>query len=245
MLSYPRPPITEAVLQLNFANRLNRADIEKAAAALGPGYQKVDELNLQFIVTPTGSLAPTSEPAGIRLTDPVLQQVVIIYADSLTVSRLAPYPGWDAFYKAGSEVFSRVRKKMGYRQIVRAAVRYVNRIDIPHGPGNNPPTIGDYLNVHYSGPAILGMGMPSAYMMQADFSLASEWAKVVVRVSTTDPALIRHSSVVLDLDVFCDHGIPQQEAELEKLFSKMRDLKNSVFTDCVTPAAEQLFGGRS
>jgi uncharacterized protein (TIGR04255 family) len=245
MLSYQRPPITEAVLQLNFANQLDRADIEKVAAAVGSGYQKSDELNFQFVVNPAGSVSGKTEPTGIRLTHPVLQQLIIIYASSISVSRLAPYPGWDAFYKAGSEVFSRVRKRMGYRQITRAAVRYVNRIDIPHGPDNNPSSIGDYLRVYYSGPTIVGMSAPSAYMTQAEFGSASEWAKVIVRVLTVEPALIRHSSVVLDLDVYCDKGIPQQEAELEKFFTKMRHLKNSVFTDCITPAAEQLFGGRS
>jgi uncharacterized protein (TIGR04255 family) len=245
MLSYPRPPITEAVLQLNFANQLDRPEIEKVAAVLGSGYQKSDELNFQFVLNPVGSFSGKSEPAGIRLTDPVLQQIIIINASSIGVSRLAPYPGWNAFYKAASEVFSRVRKRTGYRQITRAAVRYVNRIDIPHGPDNNPSSIGDYLRVYYSGPTILGMSAPSAYMTQAEFGSASDWAKVIVRIMTVEPALIRHLSVVLDLDVFCDKGIPQQEAELEGFFTKMRDLKNTVFTDCITPAAEQLFGGRS
>jgi len=245
MLSFPRPPIIEAVLQLNFANSLDRREIEKAAGWFGSGYQKADELNFEFMVNPTGQFSGKSEAVGIRLTDPVVQQVIIIQPTWITYSRWAPYPGWNAFFEAGWRVFHRARQRMGYRPIVRAAVRYVNRIDIPHGQDNNPSKIGDYLKVHYSGPSILGMSAPSAYMIQADFSSLAERAKVTVRVSTADAALIRHTSVILDLDVYCDQAIPQQEEELQKFFAEMRDLKNQVFTDCITQAAEDLFGGRT
>lgn len=244
MLSYPRPPITEAVLQLNFGSTWDRKEIERCAESLGSEYQKANEMNVEFIVNPSGQISSKATPLGIRLTNPLLQQIVIIQPDAITFSRSAPYPGWDAFFGAGWEIFRSTRKKMGYRPITRAAVRYVNRIDIPHGSSNNRPKLEDYLRVHYSGPPILGMSAPNAYLQQADFHAPDGSIKVNIRVATQDPALIRHSSVLLDLDVFCDKALPQAEAELGRFFARLRTVKNDVFKACVTPAAEALFGAK-
>ncbi|MFN5625028.1 MAG: TIGR04255 family protein, partial [Planctomyces sp.] len=49
------------------------------------------------------------------------------------------------------------------------------------------------------------------------------------------------TSVVLDIDLFQDHALPNDEAELWKCFEALHDRKNEIFEACITDAARELF----
>jgi hypothetical protein len=121
----------------------------------------------------------------------------------------------------------------------------VNRIDIPYDPGNQQPDVREYVTFGPPLVTMLGMQSPTNYLVQCDFFPENEWAKAIVRSGTQLPALIRHISLLLDIDVFVDKDLPQQEERIEELMHRLRDLKNSVFADCITPRAEALFEPRT
>ncbi len=240
MKTYLRPPITEAIIQLNFADILDRKGIERAADAFGKEYARQDEAEISLKIE-LGHVSQAMKPAGIRLTNSALQQNIIIRENSIIVGRLAPYPGWDLFFAEVWDAFRAVRRRLGYRKVTRVGMRYVNRIDIPYQEDNSPPNWREYVRSGFVDLPLLGMTSPTNYLAQGDFFPPGGWAKVVVRTATAQPVLIRHLSLLLDFDVFVDVDVPQSEVELEKLFERLRDLKNEVFMACITPKAEALF----
>lgn len=239
--AYPKAPIVEAVIELSFGTALDRNAIERAASVFGADYTRQDEAELS-VVLDGGSVRQTLTPAGVRLSHPFPARNILIRDRSVVYARLAPYPGWDVFFAEASDAFRRVRGRLGYRPVRRVGARYVNRIDIPKGPDAPPLRYNDYLAFGPPSTSLLGMNSPTNYLVQCDFFPDSGWAKAIVRSGTQTPALIRHASLLLDIDVFVDTAVPQQEAEIEALMHRLRDLKNRVFEDCITDEARALFG---
>ncbi len=240
MKTYARPPIIEASIEVKFADKLDRRDIERTADTLGKQYARQDEAEVSLRIE-KGQVSHTLTPAGIRLTNTALLHTVLVRESALAFARLPPYPGWDQFFAEAWEVFHETRRRLGYRKVVRVGLRYVNRIDIPFGPDNSPQNPREFVRTGFIDVSLLGMVTPTAYLTQGDFFPLGGWAKAVVRTATAVPALIRHSALLLDIDVFADADVPQIETDLEKLMGRLRDLKNEVFLACITPKAEALF----
>jgi uncharacterized protein (TIGR04255 family) len=239
---YIRPPIIEVVLELTYGTPLDRQGIERLAGVFDSSFARQDEADISVKIE-GGQVTPTiSTPAGIQLIHPFPHRTILLRQRTITYSRTAPYPGWEAFFLEAVDAFRKSRKRVGYRPVTRVGLRYVNRIDIPYGAENQPPDVRDYLNFGPATITILGMATPTNYLTQCEFFPSDGWAKVIVRSGTTPPALIRHTSMLLDIDVFVDKDLPQQEEELEALMHRLRDLKNRVFADCITAQAEALFG---
>jgi len=49
------------------------------------------------------------------------------------------------------------------------------------------------------------------------------------------------TSVVLDIDLFQDHALPNDECELWDCFKALHDRKNEIFEACITDAAREMF----
>lgn len=240
MKTYPRPPITEASIELRFADKVDRRGVERIADVLGKQFVRQDEADISLRIE-KGHVSHTMSPAGIRLTNKALLQTILVRESSLAFVRLAPYPGWEQFFAEAWDVFREVRKRLGYRKVARVGMRYVNRIDVPYGSDNSTQNFRDFVTTGFPDVRLLGMESPNAYLTQGDFFPSGSWAKVVVRTATVLPALIRHSALLLDIDVFTDTDVPQSEADLEKIMNRLRVLKNEVFAACITPKAEALF----
>lgn len=238
---YEAPPVIEAVIELVFADRLNEEDLRRAADALTkkdyPSRQKEAGFELQLDAS-----GPRMEKTGDRwsLRDSAAQETVIIQQTSVIFSRQSPYPGWPAFFEAAWKVFSRVRAKLGYKRMARVGVRYVNRLDIPRDQSGRTADLSEYLHVGPRHPRSENLEQPGAFLTQSDFFNVLGASLVTVRAATTEPAIIDHTSVLLDLDVQTT-DVPQSEVDLQELIHGLREIKNTVFLACITSKAEALF----
>lgn len=240
--SYEKPPIIEAVIELSFADKLDEAQLKRAADAVPAEYGlRKGMTGYGLKVTAAGPVSETIGK-GWRLTDATAQKVVIIRDSLVAAARLPPYPGWDKFFGESWEVFARMRAKIGYRKLVKVGIRYVNRLDIPN---ENSGDFGDYLNCGLKPLPMLGISHPKAFLTQSDYFPEADVAqRIIVRSGTVEPAIIGHSSLLLDVDVHAEKDLPQSEVDLQKLMHKLRETKNRVFKACVTSKAEALFKAR-
>lgn len=237
---YRRPPITEAVIDLRVVlpNPVI-SDLERVRSGDESSYPTVELINvatgkMQVGVAVTASATTKQTGFLFRSADGKLIQQARL--DGFTLSRLAPYQSWDDFCGEARRLWAIYRSIARPSAITRAAVRYINRIDIPL-PMND---FGDYLRtVPQVSPAL-----PQAlagYFMRLLIPLDDVKSQAVVTETLIEPAAPDLVSVVLDIDVFRTEDLPSEEAELWAMFEKLRGAKNKVFEGCITAKARELF----
>lgn len=243
---YKRPPITEAVIEIRFAEPLDPADIGKVSSALGsqyPNRRDIQNFGLQVSPPPPGTRsrpAPqvrVDEQSGQRRTTDDVAQLVLLWPSSFVVAQLAPYPGWDGFFERFARDWRIVKRAIGYRRIVRVGVRYINRIDVPASEAVILET--DYLAFYPTTPDSLGPF--AAYGLQAQFPLTKIGCNLRINSASVPSPLLGHISLVLDIDIGRETEVPQSDDEIFAFLTLIRTEKNAVFESCITERSRELF----
>ena len=238
---YRRPPITEAIIEVRFADPLEASQFEKAAVDFKDTYPiQQPTMAIALGVAPdawTGSVAQINQTTGSRLSSPDQTELAVLWPQSFVVSQLAPYPGWNHFFGRFERDWQLWKRAMGYRKIARVGLRYINRIDIPNS--GQIAEEADFLNVFAKAPDNLGPFV--AYGVQVQFLPDEHGCKLVLNSALVPSPLLNHTAIVLDLDAAVEFGAPQNDKDLYLLLNEMRHKKNSAFEACVTDRARELF----
>ncbi len=247
--SYVRPPITEAVIGIEFVIPLNEEVLADVQTRMAKDYQQSKKLgqvrfNVEVQVSTKQTTAPevhTKIDPGYRLSSSQLSELAILKINGLTVSQLAPYPGWVDFFDRFKRDWKNWKKAAGFREIKRVGVRYINRIDIPVENVPNAPIIEEshFLEIYPKVPAALGP--IDAYAMQISRKLPDLDCDVVINSAVVPSPLPDHLSIVLDQDISSSRSPPQSDEALFSLLEKVRERKNLIFEMCVTDGARELF----
>ncbi len=245
---YPTPPILEAVIGITFAQTLDGKALAKADERIGkhyPAHEDVHQTNFNVSLNIGEDrkmiAAPTEGTTvhGHKRTNPNLDELTILMPNSITVSQLAPYPGWDTFMARFKRDFHGYMGRQKTRQLSRVGVRYINRIDIP--VSGEIIEHEQYLNFHPRVPDTLGPIV--GYGMQVSFDIEKIDGQVTLRTTPVASPTLGHASFMLDIDVYTTSNLPMNEAALYELLGHMRVAKNRVFEECITQRARQeIFG---
>jgi uncharacterized protein (TIGR04255 family) len=133
---YKRPPITEAVIGVQFAAPVPADDLRKVSnrfKAHYPGDQEVKTLGVHVVNLPGGMPPVTNvqETVGHRRASNDATEIILFMPDTLIVSQLAPYPGWESFFSRFVRDWKLWKREIAFLKINRLGVRYINRIDLP------------------------------------------------------------------------------------------------------------------
>jgi uncharacterized protein (TIGR04255 family) len=239
---YKRPPITEAVIEIRFANPLPSSEIDKAIRQLASVYshqESVRTFNFAVGAPPGGEpQAATVINTGQRLSSDDLTQMVLLWPASFAVAQLAPYPGWDEFFPRFSRDWRLWKKAVDYQKIMRVGVRFINRIDVPssNNAAINEP---DFLNVYPTLPKSLRP--VASYGVQAQLHLPDIECGLLINSGAVPSPLIGYSSYLLDFDIYREPEPPQSDEGIYELLNRIRVKKNEVFEACVTDRAKETF----
>ena len=237
--NYSRPPILEAVIGITFSQPLSDKVLDAADRRIGKHYLLHEDVkNTSFsmalnvgadrrlIASPADSILVS----GHKRRSPDMDELVILMPDSITVSQLAPYQGWENFVARFKRDFHGYMGRQKTREISRVGVRYINRIDIPLS--------GDivhheqYLNFY---PRVVDpLGDIVGYSMQVSIAAKNIGGIVTLRSNPVASPTLGHASFILDIDVYKTIDLPMNEAALYDLLEKMRVEKNHVFEECIT-----------
>jgi uncharacterized protein (TIGR04255 family) len=241
---YERPPITEAVIALTFAEAIEARDLEKADSNFGrlyPHHQGARNLNVHVLVPPAPNLRPDTtvnkDEMGHRRSSDDQTQIVILWSTSFVFSQLAPYPGWDDFFGRFVRDWTLWKKSIGYRKISRVGVRYINRIDIPIT--GDLTHYEEFLNLYPQMPDELGPVF--AYGIQTQFAYHEIDGRITINSASVPSLLLENASFLFDQDIYKESNIPQNEEGLYKLLNQIHVKKNAVFEACITDRARELF----
>lgn len=239
---YPNAPITEAIIDLRVtpAEGGDRALLKLNEDGVLPEYPKQEELFEavgQMAVGPRGGSASVQQsPIGWKLTSADQRQIVQSRINGFTFSRLAPYDRWELFRNEARRLWDVYRKRLKPEAVVRVAVRYINRIDLP----------GDSVDLkeYFRTSPEIAPELPQqleGYFMQLRFPYPDVSGHCLINQTIVPPARENVVSVVLDIDLFRSQDLPQQEDDIWTCFEALHEGKNTIFEACITDPTRRLF----
>lgn len=222
---------------------MDSAGVDKVSDKFGshyPQHQRVENL-MVAVQLPAGQTdTPTTEidrQVGHRRSSSDMTELLVLWRSALVVSQLAPYPGWDEFFRRFVRDWKVWKRVMGFQTIARLGVRYINRIDIPLS--GHVVEHETFLNVYPKLPDILGP--VGAYAVQVVLPIEDIGCKLTLNSAVVPAPILDHASFVIDQDIAKEVDLPQSDKAIYELLNEIRVRKNNVFEACISNRARELF----
>ena len=235
---YDRPPIIEAVIELLFSTLVSEDELEEAKKYLKKNYvNEVPLEEIEFNLQIESSDVKRNTERFFRYSSQDETQMCLLKRKSFSVSQLAPYTSWNDFITRFERDYQLHKKHVGYKQIKRIGVRYINRIDIPV----TDPVIyeNDYLNIYPKYPDVLGV--LHGYAVQQRSRIDSLKSNLTINSAIVPSPLLHHTSILFDQDIGREEDVPQKIEDLILFLNQARIEKNRIFEACITDKARGLF----
>ena len=241
---YSKSPITEAVIELRFEQVINPDEamrVAKRFRASYPHWEDVPEYGVHVHLPQQLGAEPravaTNTVTSFKLTAPDAGEIVVVATDHISVSQLAPYPGWDHFFDRFTRDWRTFKEHAGYRRIQRIGVRFINRLDLPFIDGKIEQA--DYLTVYPQLPEQISTFL--SYGMQVQIPSPHIAGMLTINTAVVPSFLLGHGAIMFDLDLSIDRDIPQNDDAIYDLLDRIRVEKNRMFELCITDRARDLF----
>ena len=237
---YKQPPITEAVIAINFAKPIDPEEAAKVSDKFSvhyPQHQNVENVKVALQIDKDQTKSQVDREIGHRRSSPDVTELLVLWRSAFVVSQLAPYPGWDEFFQRFVRDWKLWKRTTGFRTIGRLGVRYINRIDIPmSGPVLE---YENFLNVYPKLPDSLGA--VGAYAVQAVLPIRDIGCNLTINSAVVPAPVLGHASFVIDQDIAKEVDPPQSDEAIYELLNEIRVRKNNVFEACISNRARELF----
>jgi uncharacterized protein (TIGR04255 family) len=246
---FPRlqfPPSIEAVIhwQAYAENFLDESILQRELLKRLPEYPNClvqNEVGIESAVIVDGrsEVNHWTRWNGFRLQGPNHRYVAQVSPTGVAFSRLEPYENWDSFQTEALRFWDIFIELAEPTSIQRLGVRYINRM-----PLNSGEWPSEYL--HMAPTSLPGLDLPAeSFFYQETFRVPEtpyfvNWVRTVQPQSSSPadgPALI------VDIDVFATELIDVDRESLIDRLNEMRWIKNKIFFSCITPMAQERFGG--
>lgn len=180
--------------------------------------------------------APTGGEDGYVFSSADGRQTAQARRDGFTFNRLKPYDRWESLRDEARRLWNRYREIANPIQIGRAALRYINRIEIPI-------SITNFKEYVLTTPEIapeLPQGM-STFFMRLVIPEQDLGFMAIVTETMEEPKgdLL---PFILDVDVHKERDFDaSDDTVLWNTFERLRDFKNDIFFKSITPRSKELF----
>jgi len=244
---YTKAPITEALIDL----RVETLEINPTTALLMlkgiqsnvmleyPECEDIVTFQSQLQMVPGVETKITSAQTGYRFVSGDRKRIFQVRLDGFTVSHLAPYQGWESLRNEAKRLWTIYKGVMKPKSVIRVAVRYLNRLDLPL-PLND---FRDYLQTVPEVSPSIPQGGLSDYFMRLSMPQDDLEAMLVLQQAIIpSPSDVDNVvSVVLDIDLFCEASISPHDDSCWEMLERFRTRKNAIFEACITDKARRLF----
>lgn len=240
---YSKAPIAEAVisLQVESSSPLDAAAFNDLADKL-PGYPKRALITgIEMGVSDANTASPLfhnrHSQVGLRLESADSSRVLQLQRQSFTFSHMPPYSSWKQFKGEGVGLWKQYVVATGPGRITRAAVRVINRLNVPAPMRELPRYVKLLPALPDSMPSL-----PDTFFMQFQLSLnhLAEGCRAIVNVGSGVQDGTENISLLLDFDVFVQHELSVSDDVVWPLLDKLSEGKNELFEACITDATREL-----
>lgn len=183
----------------------------------------------------------THQQGGFRFTSQNKQEILQARVDGFTFSTLAPYDRWEPFRDEARRLWELYRSAAKVESVTRAAVRYINRIDIPT---SDVFQLDEYLRTHPEVSDDMPHGTIANFFMQIQTWQEDLDCMVIINEAPAPSPDQTTTSIRLDLDLFREwFGEPwraDQDEAVWEFLEQLHDRKNEVFEASITDATRRL-----
>jgi len=244
-MSYKRPPIVEAAIEFQIKPQIEVAALDRARTRLKADFRVAEEIknyNIE-INAELGKVNVKNEFLGYRMVDTNSIHICQLRTNGFGVSRLSPYPGWDDFIGAVRDIWREWELAThSVNRISRVGLRFINRFDVPITDlGGFDPN--DYFSVGIAVPQPPFPKLDAQAMVIQGAMEGDSTFRFVVQSSTVPSPVLRHGSMLLDIDVAQSEVLPKSEDQLWALVDTMRSHKNTIFENSIRDTARRLIDG--
>ena len=236
-------PIREAIVDLKIAPVIETAKLTPLLESLKPRFPTQEVLQqstfgFQFGPHEMHSSRVDRGMHGGRLTSADGKYIVQLRVDGFTFSRLPPYETWERMRENAKPLWEEYIRHSGAEKVTRAAVRYINVMDLPLPIQD----FNEYLAAPPQVPGSLPQEVSGFFSRVIIVHRELDVAAVVTQVLET--SVENNVQVILDIDVFREareRDWPAGDPSVWEALEQMRDFKNRVFFESVTEKAAELF----
>ena len=245
--AYPNPTITEAVCDIHF--RLSQekvwrpsfpGELFKHIQNEYPEMEPVLEMGLQFEFGPLGTgtkFVPQRQKVRFKHgTRPLILQLA---EDSLSISTLSPYQGWETMRHDVLAAWQRVEEVLQPEVINRIGLRYINRIN-KETAQDRPSTwfvANDYISAGFlrSGPG---------FLLREEIHLDAENILIITLGDPQSEADGGHGTIIFDLDRIVEREVPIGQEVLMQEMDRLHADVWEVFSSAKGEKLEALLNRR-
>jgi uncharacterized protein (TIGR04255 family) len=239
---YSRAPITEAILDLKVILPdifpIERfLEIQARVRDRFPTSEPIHVGSLAIQAGPEIQVDASRQHSGFLFRSKDGLRIFQATLQGFTFNRLAPYNSWEEFSNDARNLWEIYKDICKPAFVTRAAVRYINRIDIPV---EGPIKLQDYLK---TAPDIAS-GLPqknlSSFFMQIQIPQEDLNCMLVINETLALPPSPGFISVIFDIDLFRQQAWQSDDEDIWDFLTQLRERKNQVFRESITEKTEEL-----
>jgi uncharacterized protein (TIGR04255 family) len=229
-----RPPIKEALIDIQLAQPMPQQFAEELSRITIPGYQKklpvrFQQWNIEIAEVPQTST--TNELFGWRFESDDGSKILQYRRNGIGFSIVRGYTDWNEIKLLTQEFWTKFLKKVEQPVVNRLATRYINVIDVP--------LTGDLQFDNYlAAPPRLPENLPQQirqFFVRLEVPFAPDLVAIITQ--TLDVPSPSHLPLILDIDVQMHKQMPGDSPDVWKALDTLREIKNDVFFSSVTEQA--------
>jgi uncharacterized protein (TIGR04255 family) len=239
---YKNPPIEEALCEFAFASETPQIDFtlpgklvnhEKTKEYSGPSRTQ----NVQTIMAPVNAapFAVHDAVARIQMPTPDGKKLLAVGANTLSVSILKPYDGWEAFKPRLEAALTAYSEVTGQTNVQRIGLRYINRIIVPTPDANASEYLTQVNWAHES----LGI-LQNSFMSREEY-LQADGARIIVQQVTLLPADPGTTEYLIDVDAVWNAGLVEGLDAIMAKAEELHTIEGLAFEGLITTKSRELF----
>lgn len=241
---YSKAPIVEAIvdIQVKMAEGFSHETFNALHSKLNqrfPTKSSIQEVEMGMATDaqPGGELqfSSSKKDLGLKLISKDNSRVLQVRENGYTYSHLPPYTSWEELRSEAYEAWRVFVDLCKPKTVVRCALRFINRIEIPK------PSI-ELHDYFYLYPKIPN-GIPqdvSGMFMQLQMPQKDLDGTAILNQAIAEPTSPGTISVLLDFDLFQKREYEPEDDSIWLYLDKLRDRKNELFEACITNETRSL-----
>jgi len=245
-ITFPNPPIKEAILDIrvNLPEETGLEQLETYHDEIKGRFPKKEkrfvwEGKIEFKkeeIQPAIE-APPSRHDGFLFRSEDGSKVVQARLDGFTFNKLKPYDNWESFSSEGRGLWDHFVRIAKPKNVIRLALRYINRIEIPLPLEK----IQDYILTFPQ----VASGIPnklSNFLVRLEIPNPEIQAKAVVtETMETIPPSGEFLPFIFDIDVIRTDVLEPTAPAIWQIMEELRGFKNSIFLKSITEKTKEMF----
>jgi uncharacterized protein (TIGR04255 family) len=244
--TFPNAPITEALINVRatFGHGVKMEQLEAVTKRLSGHLPQIEgrtKHNFEVKVEAgklTSDTRAQAEPIGFVQFSETRDRAVQVLIDGFTFSKMKPYENWNALRDEARSHWEVYRELTGPSSVVRLAVRYINRIELPL-------PLTDFQEYVLTGPKIAD-GIPQGIIefLERVVIPNKEDPKMMAVVTSTMERIAQDAKVlpyIFDIDAFKAIDLKPDSDDIWAQLEALRDYKNLIFFESMADKAKELF----